>query len=51
MGHFQGLANPLHTVGRLQCHVAGEEDEYTFTSVDQLIEDFIAEVEQWKSEH
>lgn len=32
-------------------HVAGEEDEYTFTSVDQLIEDFIAEVEQWKSEH
>ncbi len=32
-------------------HVAGEEDEYTFTSVDQLIEDFIAEVELWKSEH
>ena len=32
-------------------HVTGEENEYTFTSVDQLIEDFIAEVEQWKCEH
>jgi hypothetical protein len=30
---------------------AAEEDEYTFTGVDQLIEDFIVEVEQWKSEH
>jgi hypothetical protein len=32
-------------------HVTGEENEYTFTSVDQLMEDFIAEVEQWKCEH
>ena len=29
----------------------GGENEYTFTGVDQLIEDFIAEVEQWKNEH
>ncbi|AEK57393.1 conserved hypothetical protein [Acidithiobacillus caldus SM-1] len=32
-------------------HVGGGENEYTFTGVDQLIEDFIAEVEQWKNEH
>lgn len=31
--------------------VTGWENEYTFISVDQLIEDFIAEVEQWKCEH
>ena len=32
-------------------HVSGGEKEYTFTGVDQLIEDFITEVEQWKNEH
>lgn len=27
-----------------QCHLDGEERPYTFTTLDQLIEDFIAEV-------
>lgn len=32
------------------CHIAGVERPYAFTGVDQLIEDFIAEVERWRSE-
>ena len=32
-------------------HVGSGENEYTFTGVDQLIEDFITEVKQWKNEH
>ncbi|MBU2738219.1 hypothetical protein HJG40_05320 [Acidithiobacillus sp. ATCC 19703] len=32
-------------------HFAGEESAYAFISVDQLVEDFIAEVERWKREH
>lgn len=30
-------------------HVVGEERPYLFTGVDQLVEDFIAEVEKWRS--
>lgn len=33
------------------CHVEGEERRYVFRDVDRLIEDFIAEVERWRSEH
>lgn len=32
-------------------HIVGEEKEYMFTGVDQLIEDFIVEVGRWKNEH
>lgn len=31
-------------------HIGESEAPYDFVSVDQLIEDFLAEVEQWKSE-
>ena len=31
-------------------HVGGRELPYRFVSVDQLIDDFLAEVEQWTSE-
>lgn len=32
-------------------HFSDEETAYAFISVDQLIEDFIVEVERWKREH
>ncbi len=32
-------------------HVGEEEMPYMFVDVNQLIEDFIAEVEKWKNEH
>jgi len=34
-----------------QCHIAGEEREYAFVGLTQLVEDFIAEVERWRNEH
>ncbi len=33
------------------CHVAGAERPYVFRGLHALVEDFIAEVEQWKSAH
>ena len=33
------------------CHIEGEEQSYAFLGIDRLIEDFIAEVERWKSAH
>lgn len=32
-------------------HVGDEERPYAFAGVDRLINDFIQEVERWKSEH
>ncbi|MHB8391977.1 MAG: toxin-antitoxin system TumE family protein [Acidobacteriaceae bacterium] len=32
-------------------HVEGQEQSYAFAGIDRLIEDFIAEVERWKSAH
>ena len=32
-------------------HMEGEEEPYAFVGIDRLIEDFIAEVERWKSAH
>ncbi|WP_374246226.1 DUF6516 family protein [Zoogloea sp.] len=32
-------------------HVGDEERPYAFAGVDRLIDDFIQEVERWKSEH
>ena len=32
-------------------HIEKMEVSYEFSSIDQLIEDFLAEVEKWKSEH
>jgi hypothetical protein len=31
-------------------HLGGQERPYRFIGVDQLIEDFIAEVQQWRAE-
>ncbi|MDX9766252.1 MAG: DUF6516 family protein [Ectothiorhodospiraceae bacterium] len=31
------------------CHIAGKERPYAFSGIDRLVEDFIAEVEQWRS--
>lgn len=31
------------------CHIGGEERSYRFVDIDRLIEDFIAEVDKWKS--
>ena len=31
------------------CHIGGAERPYVFRSVDQLIDDFLREVEAWKS--
>ena len=33
------------------CHVGNNERSYPFVDTDQLIEDFIAEVEAWRSAH
>lgn len=33
------------------CHIDGEERPYTFTDIRRLTEDFIAEVDRWKSAH
>jgi len=33
------------------CHRRGNEKPYLFTGVEKLVEDFIKEVEKWKSEH
>ncbi len=33
------------------CHVGNNERPYPFVDTDQLIEDFIAEVEVWRSAH
>ncbi|MEJ2632447.1 MAG: DUF6516 family protein [Acidihalobacter sp.] len=33
------------------CHIDGEERPYTFTDIERLTEDFIAEVARWKSAH
>lgn len=33
------------------CHIGGAECPYTFSGVDRLIEDFMAEVERWRSAH
>lgn len=30
------------------CHMLDEEQPYGFTTVDQLVEDFIEAIEQWK---
>jgi len=32
------------------CHIGGQERLYRFTGVDQLVEDFIAEVQRWRTE-
>ena len=32
-------------------HFGDQEEPYTFVDVDRLIDDFIQEVERWKSEH
>ena len=32
-------------------HFGDREEPYTFVDVDRLIDDFIQEVERWKSEH
>jgi hypothetical protein len=32
-------------------HVGGEERPYVFVGVERLIEDFITEIEKWKSGH
>ncbi|NTV11059.1 MAG: hypothetical protein HGA47_09840 [Zoogloea sp.] len=32
-------------------HFGDQEQPYTFVDVDRLIDDFIQEVERWKSEH
>jgi hypothetical protein len=32
-------------------HFGDQEESYTFVDVDRLIDDFIQEVERWKSEH
>ena len=32
-------------------HVGDQEQPYTFVDVERLIDDFIQEVERWKSEH
>lgn len=32
-------------------HVGSDEFPYTFAGVDQLVDDFIEEVERWKNEH
>lgn len=31
------------------CHIDDEERSYRFVDIDRLIEDFIAEVDKWKS--
>lgn len=31
------------------CHIGGKESPYVFRSVDQLIDNFLQEVEAWKS--
>ncbi|MBK1721500.1 hypothetical protein CKO23_04440 [Thiocystis violacea] len=33
------------------CHIDMSERPYVFTEVDQLIEDFIREVERWRNAH
>jgi hypothetical protein len=33
------------------CHLQGQEKPYRLTSVDQLIDDLMIEVERWKNEH
>lgn len=33
------------------CHIGTSERPYVFTDVDQLIEDFIREVERWRNAH
>jgi hypothetical protein len=33
------------------CHIGGKEYPYSFSTVDQLIEDFIAEVDRWRNAH
>jgi len=32
------------------CHVGQRERPYTFVGIDELTEDFIAEVEKWRNE-
>ena len=32
-------------------HIQGQERPCRFTGVDQRIEDFIAQVQQWRAEH
>lgn len=32
------------------CRIGGQERLYRFTGVDQLVEDFIAEVQRWRTE-
>ena len=32
-------------------HFGDQEEPYTFVDVDRLIDDFIQEIERWKSEH
>jgi Family of unknown function (DUF6516) len=31
------------------CHIDGVEKPYQFTGVDQLVEDFLAEIEHWRT--
>ncbi len=33
------------------CHNRGKESSYCFTGLEKLVNDFIVEVENWKSEH
>lgn len=33
------------------CHVGGLERPYSFVGIAELTEDFISEVEKWRSEH
>ena len=44
-----GFDNERGKGDHIHCH--GNEQPYQFTSIDQLIDDLITEVEQWKNEH